>query len=183
MLALNAAVEAGRIDTAGRIDKAGTHPDGAASDFAAIALEVRTLASQSALAAREIGELMEHAVADIDFGTASASEAGDSIAHMARQVGQVSDIIKAISHASVEQASGIAEVSEAILQMDQMTQQNSAMVTEAARAAADLQRQAVGLAKAVAGFNLDEAALLALPPRPAGSAGRKAHLRLASSRI
>ncbi|MDB5959471.1 MAG: methyl-accepting chemotaxis protein [Massilia sp.] len=175
MLALNAAVEAGRV---GREGVGGSDGNG----FAAVALEVRLLAQQSSLAAREIGELMEHVVADIDFGTTSASEAGDSIAHMARQVGQVSEIIAAISHASVEQASGIAEVSEAIVQMDQMTQQNSALVTEAAKAAADLQRQAVGLARAVAGFNLDEAALLALPPRAASGATRKAHLRLASNR-
>ncbi|WP_426194148.1 methyl-accepting chemotaxis protein [Massilia sp. DWR3-1-1] len=170
MLALNAAVAAGSVERD-------------ASTFAAVALEVRMLVQQSAQSAREIGELMRHAVADIDGGSASASEAGDSIAHMARQVGQVGDIIKSISHASVEQASGILEVSEAIVQMDQMTQQNSSLVTEAARAAADLQRQAVGLAKAVAGFNLDEAALLSLPPRGADGSGRKAHLRLASSRL
>ena len=174
MLALNAAVEAGRVQQRG---------GGNGSAFAAVALEVRMLAQQSAQAAREIGELMQHAVQDIDGGSASASEAGDSIAHMARQVGQVGDIIKAISHASVEQASGIAEVSEAIVQMDEMTQQNSALVTEASRAAADLQRQAVDLAKAVAGFNLDEAALLAMPPRMTAANGKKAHLRLASSRI
>lgn len=176
MMALNAAVEAGRV---GKDDRDGKDAGG----FAAVALEVRMLAQQTALAAREIGELMEHAVADIDGGSASASEAGDSIAHMARQVVQVREIINSISHASVEQASGIAEVSEAIVQMDQMTQQNSALVTEAARAAADLQRQAVDLAKAVAGFNLDEAALLSLPPRTTGSNGKKTHLRLASSRV
>ncbi|WP_426114382.1 methyl-accepting chemotaxis protein [Massilia sp. PWRC2] len=172
MLALNAACAAGRAGSEGA--------DGA--HFSALALEVRALAQQSALAAREIGVLMGYALADIDGGRASASEAGDSLAHMARQVDQVGDIIAAISHASVEQASGILEVSEAIVQMDQMTQQNSALVTQASHAAADLQRQAVDLARAVAGFNLDEAALLSLPPRSASSNGRRGHLRLAASR-
>ena len=179
MMALNAAVEAGQ---AGRQGKEGADAGNGAGNYAAVALEVRMLAQQTAVAAREIGDLMTRAVADIDGGSASASEAGDSIAHVARQVVRVRDIIDTISHASVEQASGIAEVSDAIVQMDQMTQQNSALVTEAARAATDLQRQAVDLAKAVAGFNLDEAALLSLPPRAPGASGRKSHLRLASSR-
>lgn len=169
ILALNAACEAGR-----------TGKDSGA--YSAVALEVRALAQQSSLAAREIGVLMAAALADIDGGRASASEAGDSMAHMARQVDQVSDIMQAIGHASAEQASGILEVSAAIVQMDQMTQQNSALVTDAARAAADLQRQAVGLARAVAGFNLDEAALLSLPPRGKASNGRRVHLHLAASR-
>lgn len=179
MMTLNAAVEAGQ---AGRQGKEGADAGNGAGNYAAVALEVRMLAQQTAVAAREIGDLMTRAVADIDGGSASASEAGDSIAHVARQVVRVRDIIDTISHASVEQASGIAEVSDAIVQMDQMTQQNSALVTEAARAATDLQRQAVDLAKAVAGFNLDEAALLSLPPRTPGASGRKPHLRLASSR-
>lgn len=181
MMALNAAVDAGQAGRQGA--DAGKDEGKDAGNYAAVALEVRMLAQQSAFAAREIGDLMARAVADIDGGSASASEAGDSIAHVARQVVRVRDIIDTISHASVEQASGIAEVSDAIVQMDQMTQQNSALVTEAARAATDLQRQAVDLAKAVAGFNLDEAALLSLPPRTAGASGRKPHLRLASSRV
>lgn len=185
MMALNAAVEAGQAGRQGAEAGKDASKDAGkdAGNYAAVALEVRMLAQQTAVAAREIGDLMARAVADIDGGSASASEAGDSIAHVARQVVRVRDIIDTISHASVEQASGIAEVSDAIVQMDQMTQQNSALVTEAARAATDLQRQAVDLAKAVAGFNLDEAALLSLPPRTAGASGRKPHLRLASSRV
>ncbi|MFL6709810.1 MAG: methyl-accepting chemotaxis protein [Massilia sp.] len=180
MLSLNAAVEAGR---------AGAHGEG----FAQVASELRLLSQQSAQAAREIADLMVVAVADIDGGCASATEAGHSIAHMASSVRQVGHLIDAIGHASASQASGIAEVSDAIVQMDQMSQQNSAMVTAAARAAADLQQQAVGLARAVAGFHLDEAVNTppaAPAPQPATPAApgarrraRASHLRLASNRV
>lgn len=170
MLALNAEVEAGRAGEQGR-------------GFAAVASEVRTLAQQSASAAREIRELIAQSVAEIDGGSASVLEAGHSMADLATSVQQVGDIINEISHASAEQATGIFEVSQAIVQMDQMTQKNSALVTEAAAAAESLQQQAVSLARAVAGFNLDEAALLPLPSvLRNGTNGRKSHLRLASKR-
>jgi methyl-accepting chemotaxis protein len=170
MLALNAAVEAGRAGEQGR-------------GFAAVASEVRTLALQSAAAAREIRELIAQSVAEIDGGSASVLEAGHSMADLATSVQQVGDIINEISHASAEQATGILEVSQAIVQMDQMTQKNSALVTEAAAAAESLQQQAVSLARAVAGFNLDEAALLPLPTLTRnGVNGRRSHLRLASKR-
>jgi methyl-accepting chemotaxis protein len=110
-------------------------------------------------------------------------EAGHSMADIATSVQQVGTIISAISHASAEQATGILEVSQAIVQLDQMTQQNSALVTEAAQAAESLQRQAVSLARAVAGFSLDETALLPLAPAlRTGPMGRRPHLRLASKR-
>ncbi|WP_426175559.1 methyl-accepting chemotaxis protein [Massilia sp. TWR1-2-2] len=170
MLALNAAVEAGRAGEEGR-------------RFAAVASEVRALSQQSAGAARDIRDLIARSVAEIDGGCASVLEAGHSMADLATSVQQVGDIINEISHASAEQASGIFEVSQAIVQMDQMTQKNSALVTEAAAAAESLQQQAVSLARAVAGFNLDEAALLPLPsPLRHGVNGRKSHLRLASKR-
>ncbi|GGE74056.1 methyl-accepting chemotaxis protein [Massilia psychrophila] len=169
VLALNAAVEAAH---------AGQHGAG----FAVAASQVRMLARQTATAARAIRELIAQAVADIDGGSASVLEAGHSMTDLATSVQKVGDIISAISYASAEQASGIFEVSQAIVQMDQMTQKNSALVTDAAAAAERLQRQAAGLARAVAGFNLDEAALLPLAPLRHRASGRKNHLRLASRR-
>jgi len=152
------------------------------------AAQLRGMADQSAQAAREIADLMVVAVNDIDGSSSAAAQAGDSIAHMASAVRQVEQLIDAVGQASARQASGIAEVSEAIVQMDQMSQTNSAMVTAAARAAADLQRQALGLAKAVAGFHLDEAVKPPAPspvpavPAPVRRRVRAGHLWLASNR-
>ncbi|WP_426101092.1 methyl-accepting chemotaxis protein [Massilia sp. TSP1-1-2] len=142
-LALNAALEAAR---------AGEH--GVA--FAAVASQVRLLAQRSAAAARQVRELVEQSVAQIDGGSAAAAEAGYSMADIADSVRQVGDMISQISEASAEQASGMSDVTCAIVQMDQMTQQNSALVQEAAGAAASLQAQAYNLSQAVAGFKLDE---------------------------
>ncbi|TFW33020.1 methyl-accepting chemotaxis protein [Massilia horti] len=175
-LALNAAVEAARAGEDGR-------------EFATTATEVRSLARRASLAAREVRELAAEAVAEIEDGTAWAAEAGSSIAHLADSVQQVGSIVNRISCASAEQASGISEVSQAIVQMDEMTQQNSQLVEEAAAAARSLQQQALTLSRAVAAFRLDEAVqapveLAAATPRP--KRGRRAtdhpYLRLASSR-
>ncbi|GJI88703.1 methyl-accepting chemotaxis protein [Duganella hordei] len=141
ILALNAAVEAARAGEQGR-------------GFAVVASEVRTLAQRSAAAAREIKALIAASVSTIDSGSASVQQAGERMDDIVASVRQVNDIIARISEASAEQAQGIAEVNQAVGQMDDMTQQNAALVEQAAAAAASLQDQASHLSEAVSVFKL-----------------------------
>ncbi|WP_020651906.1 methyl-accepting chemotaxis protein [Massilia niastensis] len=144
LLALNAAVEAARAGEQGR-------------GFAVVAAEVRTLAQRSAAAAREIKSLIADSVTIIEGGNASVSEAGASMGDIVASVRQVNDIIGRISVASTEQADGIAEVNRAVGQMDGMTQQNAALVEQAAAAAESLHDQTVNLARTVSIFRITQA--------------------------
>jgi methyl-accepting chemotaxis protein-2 (aspartate sensor receptor) len=145
ILALNAAVEAARAGEQGR-------------GFAVVATEVRSLAQRSAAAAKEIKALIGDSVARIDSGGALVDQAGKTMQEIVSSVRHVADIMGEITAASHEQRTGIEEVNRAVTQMDQVTQQNAALVEEAAAAAESLQDQATQLVQAVSVFKLDNAA-------------------------
>ncbi len=142
ILALNAAVEAARAGEQGR-------------GFAVVATEVRNLAQRSASAAKEIKELIGASVERVDAGGRLVAQAGTTMDEIVESVKRVTDIMAEISFASQEQSAGIEQVNQAITQMDEVTQQNAALVEEAAAAAASLQNQADQLAQTVGSFKLD----------------------------
>ncbi|WP_343729453.1 Cache 3/Cache 2 fusion domain-containing protein [Duganella sp.] len=141
ILALNAAVEAARAGEQGR-------------GFAVVASEVRNLAQRSATAAKEIKELIDDSVSKVEVGSKQVEQAGTTMQEVVDSVRRVTDIMAEISHASEEQRAGIGQVHEAITQMDQVTQQNAALVEQAAAAAQALQDQAHELEDVVRIFNL-----------------------------
>jgi methyl-accepting chemotaxis protein len=161
ILALNAAVEAARAGEQGR-------------GFAVVAGEVRSLAQRSAAAAREIKELITDSVAKVDSGSQLVDQAGATMHDVVASIRRVADIMGEITAASQEQRIGIEQIHQAISQMDQGTQQNAAMVEEAASAAQALQERATVLAELVSVFRLGgrQAGSLSRVTAPAGAAVR-----------
>ncbi|MET0962749.1 MAG: methyl-accepting chemotaxis protein [Noviherbaspirillum sp.] len=142
LLALNAAVEAARAGESGR-------------GFAVVASEVRALAHRSSASAKEIASLINTSVTTIQSGSVLAAEAGQTMESILHSVQNVSNIMTEIVAASREQSQGIADVNRAVGEMDQSTQQNAALVEQAAAAAASMREQSVQLARAVGVFRMD----------------------------
>ncbi|QOY96600.1 HAMP domain-containing protein [Massilia sp. UMI-21] len=152
ILALNAAVEAARAGEQGR-------------GFAVVASEVRNLAQRSANAAREIKELIKHSVERVEEGARLVDDAGATMGGIVQAVQRVADLMGEIDSASREQSQGIGQVNQSIAAMDDVTQQNAALVEEAAAAAGALEDQAAKLAQVVGAFRLDTAGAAARPGR------------------
>ena len=144
LLALNAAVEAARAGEAGR-------------GFAVVASEVRTLAQRSSQAAKDIKDLITNSNGQVKAGVDLVNKAGESLTGIVDSIKKVADIVADIASASAEQSGGIEQVGKALAQMDEVTQQNSALVEENAATAKALENQASAMDQRISAFKLDEA--------------------------
>ena len=152
ILALNAAVEAARAGEQGR-------------GFAVVATEVRNLAQRSSQAAKEIKALISDSVEQVGQGGKLVQQAGAAMTEVVDTVRGVTDVVSEISAASIEQSTGIEEINRAITQMDEVTQQNAALVEQAAAASQSLQEQAAKLAEVVSVFKLEAGQAAPAPAR------------------
>jgi methyl-accepting chemotaxis protein len=164
LLALNAAVEAARAGEAGR-------------GFAVVASEVRNLAQRSSQAAKDIKDLITSSGSQVQNGVDLVNRAGGALAEIVESINQVASIVSDIATASSEQATGIEEVNKALTQMDEVTQQNSALVEEATATSKTLDQQAQAMSEQVAFFRVDQGTVIqksasAVPARAAMSPQR-----------
>ncbi len=165
ILALNAAVEAARAGEQGR-------------GFAVVASEVRNLAQRSAQAAKEIKTLISASVDEVEQGSILVDRAGQTMEEVVGAVRRVSDIVGEISSASHEQSAGVGQVGQAVTQMDQVTQQNAALVEQSAAAAESLRVQASQLVQAVSVFSLDKGGRPSVADRATQQSNRRGQLAI-----
>jgi methyl-accepting chemotaxis protein len=154
LLALNAAVEAARAGEAGR-------------GFAVVASEVRSLAQRSSQAAKDIKDLITNSSGQVQEGVELVNKAGASLTEIVESIKKVAEIVSEIAAASAEQSTGIDQVNTALTQMDEVTQQNSALVEENAASAKSLEQQSQTMDQRVSFFRVDDAHAVTAPKRPA----------------
>jgi methyl-accepting chemotaxis protein len=160
LLALNAGVEAARAGEAGK-------------GFTVVASEVRVLAQRSSDAAREIKELISGSTRQVEDGVALVGQAGEALTSIVGRVGHISDLVTEIARGTVEQAQGLSEINTGVNSLDQVTQQNAAMVEESTAAAHSLASEAQGLTDTMRAFRIDGAKK---PPTGGGDTGGAASM-------